>query len=60
MPKPNPNKDKKNQKKEVKKKDPAVGGNLLAGDIGTLAGFSGKKGKKNHWRCNECGNTFKK
>lgn len=37
----------------------AVGGNLLAGDVGTLAGFAGKKGKKNHWKCNECGNTFK-
>ncbi len=31
----------------------AVGGNLLAG-------FAGKKGKNNHWRCNDCGTTFKK
>lgn len=37
----------------------AIGGNLLAGNVGTLAGFAGKKGKKNHWRCNDCGNTFK-
>ena len=38
----------------------AIGGNLLAGNVGTLAGFAGKKGKKNHWRCNDCGTTFKK
>lgn len=38
----------------------ALGGNLLAGGVGTLAGFAGKEGNKNHWRCNECGTTFKK
>lgn len=38
----------------------AVAGGILTGGIGTLAGFAGKKGKNNHWRCNECGNTFKK
>lgn len=38
----------------------AIGGSILAGSVGSLAGFSGKKGKKNNWRCNECGTTFKK
>jgi len=38
----------------------AVGGSILAGGVGSLAGFAGKKGKKNHWKCNECGTTFKK
>lgn len=37
----------------------AVGGGLLTGGIGTIAGFTGKKGKKNQWRCNSCGKTFK-
>lgn len=37
----------------------AVGGAALTGGIGTLAGFAGKKGKKNEWRCNSCGRTFK-
>ncbi|HAP4624063.1 TPA: hypothetical protein IUW47_000365 [Enterococcus faecalis] len=37
----------------------AAGGALLTGGIGTLAGFAGKKGKKNTWRCNNCGCTFK-
>lgn len=38
----------------------SVGGTVLAGGIGSLAGFAGKKGKKNEWRCNDCGRTFKK
>lgn len=38
----------------------AVGGAVLTGGIGTLAGFAGKKGKKSNWRCNDCGNTFTK
>lgn len=37
----------------------AVGGGLLTGGVGTLAGFAGKKGKNNQWRCNDCGRTFK-
>ncbi|WP_270227741.1 SHOCT domain-containing protein [Lactococcus garvieae] len=35
----------------------AVGGAVLTGGIGTLAGFAGKKGKK-QWHCNNCGRTF--
>ena len=35
----------------------AVGGAILTGGIGTLAGFAGKKGKK-QWHCQECGNIF--
>lgn len=37
----------------------AVGGAVLTGGIGTLAGFAGKKGK-NQWHCKDCGNVFKK
>lgn len=35
----------------------AVGGAVLTGGIGTLAGFAGKKGD-NQWRCNNCGDIF--
>lgn len=35
----------------------AVGGAVLTGGIGTLAGFAGKKGEK-QWHCQECGNVF--
>lgn len=35
----------------------AVGGAVLTGGIGALAGFAGKKGQ-NEWRCNECGTIF--
>lgn len=35
----------------------AVAGTLLAGQIGTLAGFAGKDGKSK-WRCSDCGKTF--
>lgn len=38
----------------------AVSGSFLTGNVGSLAGFAGKKGNKNHWKCNECGTTFKK
>lgn len=38
----------------------AVGGSLLAGRVGLLAGFAGKKGKKNKFHCNNCGYTFLK
>lgn len=38
----------------------AVGGTLLVGGIGAIAGFAGKKGKENDWHCKNCGNTFKK
>ena len=38
----------------------AVGGTLLVGGVGALAGFVGKKGKKNNWHCKNCGNTFTK
>lgn len=37
----------------------AIGGAALTGGIGSLAGFTGKKGKKNTWHCAECGRTFK-
>lgn len=36
----------------------AVTGTALTGGVGSLAGFMGKKGKKNQWRCNNCGKTF--
>lgn len=35
----------------------AVGGAVLTGGIGTLAGFAGKKGK-DRWHCADCGNVF--
>lgn len=38
----------------------AIGGALLTGGIGALAGFAGKKGNKNNWHCKNCGNTFMK
>lgn len=38
----------------------AVGGTLLTGGIGSLAGFAGKKGKKDNWHCNDCGYTFER
>lgn len=36
----------------------AVGGSLLAGSTGSLAGFAGKKGKKSTWHCMDCGHAF--
>ena len=35
----------------------AVGGAILTGGIGTLAGFAGKKGK-NQWFCQSCNKVF--
>lgn len=35
----------------------AVGGAVLTGGIGTIAGFAGKKGK-DRWHCKDCGNVF--
>lgn len=35
----------------------AIGGGILTGGVGTLAGFVGKKGD-DQWRCNDCGNIF--
>jgi phage protein len=35
----------------------AVGGAVLTGGIGALAGFAGKKGNK-QWHCQNCGNMF--
>lgn len=35
----------------------AVGGAVLTGGIGALAGFAGKKGNK-QWHCKNCGNFF--
>lgn len=35
----------------------AVGGAILTGGIGALAGFAGKKGR-DQWRCNDCGEIF--
>lgn len=38
----------------------AVGGTILTKGlvIGSLAGFAGKRGKKNQWHCMNCGKTF--
>lgn len=36
----------------------AVGGAVLTGGIGTLAGFAGKKGKTDKWHCKNCGQIF--
>lgn len=35
----------------------AVGGAVLIGGVGALAGFAGKKGNK-QWHCKNCGNMF--
>ena len=35
----------------------AVGGAVLTGGVGALAGFAGKKGNK-QWHCQNCGNMF--
>ena len=35
----------------------AVGGAVLTGGVGALAGFAGKKGNK-QWHCKSCGNFF--
>ena len=35
----------------------AVGGAVLTGGVGALAGFAGKKGNK-QWHCKNCGNFF--
>ncbi len=35
----------------------AVGGAVLTGGVGTLAGFAGKKGKK-QWFCQNCNSIF--
>lgn len=35
----------------------AVGGAVLTGGVGALAGFAGKKGNK-QWHCKNCGNMF--
>lgn len=35
----------------------AVGGAVLTGGVGALAGFTGKKGNK-QWHCQNCGNMF--
>jgi predicted RNA-binding Zn-ribbon protein involved in translation (DUF1610 family) len=37
----------------------AVGGAVLAGGVGSLAGFIGKKSKKNTFVCLNCGKEFK-
>lgn len=37
----------------------AIGGAALTGGIGTLAGFAGKKGKKDSWHCSQCGHLFR-
>lgn len=36
----------------------AVGGALLTGGIGAIAGFAGKDGKKDTWHCKKYGNVF--
>lgn len=35
----------------------AAAGAVLVGGVGTLAGFTGKKGNK-QWHCQNCGNMF--
>lgn len=35
----------------------AAAGAVLTGGVGTLAGFTGKKGNK-QWHCQNCGNMF--
>lgn len=35
----------------------AIGGAVLTGGIGAVAGFAGKKGK-NEWHCQNCGKIF--
>lgn len=37
----------------------AVGGAVLTGGIGVMAGFIGKKSKKNSFVCLDCGKEFK-
>lgn len=36
----------------------AVGGAVLTGGVGALAGFAGKKTKKTDWICLNCGKSF--
>lgn len=36
----------------------AVGGAVLAGGVGSLAGFAGKRTGKSDWVCLDCGKTF--
>lgn len=38
----------------------AVGGAVLTGGVGTLAGFAGKKGKKENFVCMNCGKKFER
>lgn len=38
----------------------ALGGAVLSGRTGLLAGFAGKKDKRDRWRCRDCGVVFKK
>lgn len=36
----------------------AVGGAVLTGGVGTLAGFAGKQTGKSDWVCLDCGKSF--
>lgn len=36
----------------------AVAGGVLTGGVGTLAGFTGKKGETDRWFCTDCGSVF--
>ena len=36
----------------------AIGGAVLTGGVGALAGFMGKKGKKNVFVCLDCGKSM--
>ena len=36
----------------------AVGGTILAGGVGSLAGFAGKQTGKSDWVCLDCGKSF--
>lgn len=38
----------------------AVGGTILVGGVGSLAGFAGKRSKKTDFVCMNCGKQFKK
>lgn len=46
------------QHKKVFSVGKAVGGAVLTGGIGALAGFAGKKTKKVDWVCLNCGKSF--
>lgn len=46
-----------NQRKDFSVKK-AIGGSVLFGNVGGLAGFAGKEGKRDEWLCRNCGRGF--